>query len=146
GPGHWSAEPTTGPELVARAHLLLCQGKPAEAREDFAAAIAAAPEDHACLNEISWVLATHPNPEARDGPVAVRLATKACELTNWDSEPELDTLAAAYAECGEFDRAIELQQSALDRAPTEALLEEEARLKQYQAGEAFRDPSLADEA
>ena len=49
----------------------------------------------------------------RDGKQAVAHATRACELTDWKKPQCLDTLAAAYAAAGDFDRAVEYQQKAL---------------------------------
>jgi hypothetical protein len=49
----------------------------------------------------------------RDGKQAVAHATRACELTGWKMPNCLDTLAAAYAATGDFDRAVEYQQKAL---------------------------------
>ena len=52
----------------------------------------------------AWLRATCPNEKYRDGKRAVESATRACELTDWKKAGHLDTLAAAYAECGDFAR------------------------------------------
>ncbi|HYY93402.1 MAG TPA: tetratricopeptide repeat protein [Pyrinomonadaceae bacterium] len=53
-------------------------------------------------NSLAWLLATAPKQELRDGKRAVELARKACELSKWQHPNQLDTLAAAYAEAGDF--------------------------------------------
>ena len=40
-------------------------------------------------------------------------ATRACNLTQWRDPDCLDTLAAAYAETGAFDAAVEWQKEAI---------------------------------
>jgi hypothetical protein len=45
--------------------------------------------------------------KVRDGPVAVTLATRACELSNWTDGEFVLTLAAAHAEVGDFEKAKE---------------------------------------
>jgi protein O-mannosyl-transferase len=68
------------------------------------------------LNNLAWILATDPHAEIRNGAEAVRLARRACALTQ-DSRPLLlGTLAAAYAEAGQFDEAIASAQKAHDLA------------------------------
>ncbi len=75
------------------------------------------------------------------GKRAVAAATKACELTEWKAPLMLDTLAAAYAEAGDFERAVKWQTKAneLYSDPKEKT-EGERRLKLYQAKQPYRDP------
>jgi tetratricopeptide (TPR) repeat protein len=61
---------------------------------------------------LAWILATGPD-GVRDRPLAVALATRACKLTRWKDPFCLGALAAACAEAGDFDRAVELQERAL---------------------------------
>src|SRR5204862_788811 len=65
------------------------------------------------LNELGWLLATFPNPSARDGQEAVRLAERACALTERKQPALLTTAAAAYAEIGKFPEAITTARDAL---------------------------------
>src|SRR5206468_11306229 len=58
------------------------------------------------LNDFASVLATHPDTEFRNGAQAVALADRACEMTSHNNPLYLGTLAAAYAEAGQFEKAI----------------------------------------
>jgi tetratricopeptide (TPR) repeat protein len=75
-----------------------------------------APDSPRMLDELAWLLATYPDPGSRDGAEAVRLAGHACDLTERKIPALLDTLAAAYAEAGDFPRAIGAAGEALNRA------------------------------
>ena len=72
-------------------------------------------------------------------------ATRACELTNWKNAGCLDTLAAAYAESGDFKAAIKWQTEAIRvrPEPTGASLRSgmnfEGRLRLYERGLAVRE-------
>ena len=89
---------------------LTCQqlGQTAEAIAQFRQAIQLRPGFTAALNNLAWILAASPEPQFRDGDEAVRLATEACELTHYAHPGTLATLAAAYAERGQFQEAIAL--------------------------------------
>src|SRR5438876_7731803 len=75
-----------------------------------------APDSPRMLDELAWLLATYPDSKSRDGTEAVRLAEHACALTERRIPALLDTLAAAYAEAGDFPRAISVAQEALNVA------------------------------
>jgi tetratricopeptide (TPR) repeat protein len=64
-------------------------------------------------NNLAWLLAIAPKPNLRDGPKAVDYAKKACELTLWKNAYCLGTLAAAYAESGNYTNAVEWEKKCI---------------------------------
>ncbi len=96
------------------------------------------------LNRIAWEQAASQTAELRNGAKAIEYATKACELMKWQSANYVDTLAAAYAEAGDFDSAVKWQKKAIDlltgKEPAGWKSGFEDRLRQYQSGKPCRGP------
>jgi len=91
-------------------------------------------------NSVAWFLATCPQGDLRDGKRAVQHATKACEMTNWKHGDYVDTLAAAYAEAGEFEQAVRREQEALQLPDMQSKQDEaKARVILYQSRTPFRE-------
>jgi tetratricopeptide (TPR) repeat protein len=111
----------------------------AAARDDFGEAVRLAPSSTA-LNALAWLLATCPEGAVRDGARAVELAKRACEQSAWAEANILDTLAAAYAECGQFDEAVKWQQEAVRLAGDKVREELRGRLELFKKGEAYHGP------
>src|SRR5438552_9147116 len=101
---------------------------------DLEKAIHLAPEVADYPYVLAWALATCPTREARNGKRALVLATKACELSKWRDAAHLETLAAAYAECGKLPDAIKWQKKAIQISYAEKDLQQDARnrLELYQ--------------
>jgi serine/threonine-protein kinase len=72
------------------------------------------PRHAGTFNQLGWVWSTAPDPDVRNGERARECATRACELTEWGEPGYLDSLAAACAECGEFEDAVKWQEKAID--------------------------------
>ena len=85
------------------------------------------------------MLATCPADGVRDGSRAVELARRACELTQWKDPAMLDTLAAACAESGQFDRASEWERKAISLAGEKQTKEYRERLDLYGNRKPHRD-------
>jgi tetratricopeptide (TPR) repeat protein len=113
--------------LRGRGDALLNLGRHQQAIADYEALMKAEPDDPGTLNNLAWVLATSPYGRLRNGKRAVALATQACELTDYQAAYILSTLAAAYAETGDFQAAVQWIEKGLEVAEeelTEPLKEE----------------------
>jgi tetratricopeptide (TPR) repeat protein len=102
------------PAIRFRADAYLNIGRHAEAIADFERALALKKDDESLLNNYAWVLATSPDEKLRDGPRALKFATKAAEATKFETPHVLSTLAAAYAETGDYENAAKWSQKAVD--------------------------------
>ncbi len=125
-----------------RAKTKMSGGKFAEAISDCEEAVRVDPGYALLLNGLAWLRATCLVAEFRDGARAVEQASKACELTNFKKAHYVGTLAAAYAEAGDFDSAVKQQKKAIDllTAEEEYLRADfEERLKLYQSGKPYRE-------
>jgi tetratricopeptide (TPR) repeat protein len=108
----------------ARFHYAMCLSpakSPKQAIAEYRRALAADGRLAPALNNLAWLLATHSDPQIRNGREAVGLAERACRLTNNKQPFYLGTLAAAYAEAGRFEEAIATGVKARDLAEKNGL-------------------------
>jgi Flp pilus assembly protein TadD len=92
------------------------KGNPAEAVQHYQKALELAPSSIATLSNLAWLLATSPDASLRNGQKAVELAKQADRLAGGTNSLVLRTLAAAYAENGDFANAIRTARSAMQLA------------------------------
>jgi tetratricopeptide (TPR) repeat protein len=135
--------PTVPTLYVYRGVVLNARGDAAGARADFDKVSSLISNNRWAFNRYGWALATSPISAYRDGPTAILYATHACDLTSWKDANALDTLAAAYAEAGQFDEAVKWQASALELTGNIDRDEFEARLAMYRRREPYRSQSDA---
>jgi protein O-mannosyl-transferase len=126
------------------AMALIRNGQAREAIAQYESILKLQPDNADALSGLAWVLATWPEASVRNGSEAMRLAERANQLTGGQDFQTLRTLAAAYAEGGQFAEAVTTAQQALQLADSQsngALVEAlRSQLKSYQAGSPFRDP------
>ena len=95
---------------------LMKNGQPGEAAAELNRALQLAPDEVSALNSLAWLLATAGVDSVRDGKRAVQLAERANALTGNNNPAILHTLAAAYAEAGRFDEAMQTARRAMKLA------------------------------
>jgi len=121
---------------------LVILGIPEAAIKSYRETIRLRPDWPVALNDLAWLLATHPRPEIRNGAEAVRFAERACQLSQQREASYLGTLDAAYAEMGRFKDAIATAQLAQTRASgagqKDVAAAAKARIELYRAGKPFR--------
>jgi tetratricopeptide (TPR) repeat protein len=124
--------------LTKIADLQVSQGRIQEAIDRYRQVLRCSPDMPEVLNNLAWLLATSDDPALRNGTEAVRLAERACQLTQYETAGYIDTLAAAYAEAGQFDDAFRTAERAIARALKSGQKELADRIKQalelYRAG------------
>ena len=106
---------------------------------DYKQAVKRDPVDLNALNNLAWIQATCPVATIRNGVEALKIALLVNEATEFGNAATLDTLAAAYAETGNFEQAINYQRQALGLADGVERVDQEKRLAQYRNNIPFRD-------
>lgn len=99
------------------------------------------PENLQFMNNFAWLLATCPDDNIRDGRKAVELAERAASQSEYKSAIAVGMLAAALAETGKFEEAVNLQSRAVDLAADEQKNSFRERLELYKAKKPFRQES-----
>ena len=122
-----------------RADTLIRMGKHVEAIKDYEAVLKQDPKNSHVLNNLAWLLATSTEDKLRDGKRAIDLATQGCKVTDYKQAHIVSTLAAGYAEVGDFKTAIEWSQKAVDLGDDELKENLKKELESYQAGKPWRE-------
>ncbi len=136
-------EPGRSAFHTSLAMALATQGGLEEAIDHYREAIRLDPADPGPRNNLAWIESTHPDPGFRNGPEAVELAERACEISPDRNPAFLDTLAAAYAEAGRFPEAVTTLAEAISQAESRGMedfiRESTVRLEGYKAGRPYRE-------
>jgi tetratricopeptide (TPR) repeat protein len=82
-------------------------------------------DDAQILNELAWTILDTPDLKDRDLDVAMDIAKRAAEVSKEESSAILDTLARAYIEKGDVDKAIEYQTKAVEKSANDEELNNE---------------------
>jgi tetratricopeptide (TPR) repeat protein len=135
-------EPDNASAYLERGRAHQDNGGYAAAVADYEKALALQPDDASIHNQYAWMLAACPRAEYRNGPRSVELATRACALTDWKEANLLDTLAAAYAECGRFDEAVAWATKALAMADVKLQEAIRGHLAAFQSGQPARSEEV----
>ena len=101
---------------LLRANINARLGKYAEALKEYDYLVSLHPRNVTLarvMSDRAWLRATCPNASFRNGQQAVKDAKAACSIMVWKDEHMIDTLAAAYAETGDFDSAVQYASQAL---------------------------------
>jgi len=101
---------------LLRANINARLGKYAQAVKEFDYLVSLHPRNVTlarALSDRAWFRATCPNASFRNGQQAVKDAKAACSIVVWKDEHMIDTLAAAYAETGDFNSAVQYVSQAL---------------------------------
>ena len=108
------------------------KGEYGKAIADYNQVLAIDPKGILAYANLARLYATCPDEKYRDGKKAVEYASKACELTERPDWDNIDTLAAAYAESGDLEKAREWETKAIELAPDEKIKQDcRSRLELY---------------
>ena len=132
-------DPTNAAAYTNRGDAYADKADFAKASSDYRAAIRIDPALGRAYQSAAWLLATCPVDRFRDSKLALEAAQKAIELDGEDDYRYLDTLAAAYANAGDFRQARELQTKVVSLAPPAEAERYQRRLALYEADRPYRD-------
>jgi Flp pilus assembly protein TadD len=124
-------------------YALYLGGDVPQAVEHYKKSLELRPQNAATCKNLAWILATSPEASVRNGAKAVELAEQAVRLSGGSDPVFVGTLAAAYAESGQFSEAVKTARQAQQLAAAQnntplgdAL---QAQIGLYQAGTPFRE-------
>jgi tetratricopeptide (TPR) repeat protein len=121
-------------------YALYAQSKFPESLAQLRMALDEEPNRLFALKLAANLLATCPDSAVRNGVEALSLAEKANQLSGSNNPGALDALSAAYAENGQFEKAIATEQQAVALAVRQEDATLESRLKTHMARYELKEP------
>jgi serine/threonine-protein kinase len=126
---------------ITLAGILVEMGETQLAVEHYHKALQLEPDQAHVLKNLAWILATSKDVKLQNPNGVVKLAVRACELTEYNQPEFLDTLAAAYAAAGRFSQAIQTAEKAINLAENTGMTDLAERIRKrlelYQAGQPY---------
>jgi protein O-mannosyl-transferase len=126
--------------------VLIQQGRIREGVEEWQKVLTIQSDNGNAMSNLAWVFATSPDDSLRDGAKAVQLASEAVRISGQRIPIIFRTLAAAYAETGEFSKAIQTAQQGIELANSQGnsglATELQGNIALYQERQPLRDPKL----
>ena len=124
------------------------QGHVKEGAEEWQKVLSVDADNGNAMSNLAWVLATSPDDAIRNGAKAVQLAQRAMDISAGKIGILFRTLAAAYAENGQFSDAIQTARRGIELANSQGdtglANELQSHIDLYQSQQPLRDPSLTD--
>jgi tetratricopeptide (TPR) repeat protein len=135
--------PTDANDYRFRGFAHFAKGNYKAAAFDLEKAVQLSPRDYDALLALAEFQATCPEDSLRNGKEALEKSLRACELSRWQSPDVVGTLAAAYAELGDFDRAVKYETQAINMKGVYALMlkKMQERLDLYRQHKPYRKES-----
>lgn len=137
-------EPDNADVLRSLADMELLFGHWEAAKTLYARLLEISPKDSGVLNNYSWLLSTCPDDQYRDGAKALEYGKLAAEETLYAAPHILSTLAAAYAEQGDFESARSWAKKAVElgeKEKHESLDSLKEELASYEENKPWRETS-----
>jgi tetratricopeptide (TPR) repeat protein len=131
--------------LRSRGDAYLSIAQQAAAIQDYETALKIQPDEEGVLNNLAWVLCTSPDEKLRNGKRALELAEKAAQASDYKKGFILSTLAAAYAETGDFEKARQWSQKAIDNGREGEIEQLKAELASYKQEKPWREVQETEE-
>src|SRR5262249_1331482 len=126
--------------------VLVQQHRIRDGVEEWQKVLAIQPENGNAISNLAWVFATSPDDSLRDGGKAVRLAQEAMRISSHRIPVLFSTLGSAYAEAGDFSKAIQTAQEGIELANSQGnpnlATELQGNISLYQEQRPLRDPTL----
>jgi protein O-mannosyl-transferase len=135
--------PAAAEPAVQLARALDRAGRVPEAERQLRRAMRDGPPSVEVMDRLAWLLATSSDSRVRNGTEAIELSTRANQLVRTNNPALMLTTAAALAEAGQFDTALEKARAASAEATrltqTHAAMTAEKLLADFAAKRAHRD-------
>jgi tetratricopeptide (TPR) repeat protein len=139
-------DPENAAALVTRAEIYLASRDWGNAASDYRDAIQLDDRLGRAYQGAAWIMATCPDERYRNEELALSTAQKALELDG-DKDPRyIETLAAAYANAGQYDSAAAILQTYLAKMPQQYVAGAQSRIQLYKSQRPYRSGSVAQQA
>jgi tetratricopeptide (TPR) repeat protein len=131
-------DPDNAQARVSRAEIYLASRDWGRAAADYRDALQLDDKLGKAYQGAAWIMATCPDERYRNEELALTAAQKALELDG-DKDPRyIETLAAAYANAGQYDSAVAVLQGHLDKMPQQFAAGAQSRIQLYKSEKPYR--------